>query len=464
LVVKVTHAKAPYSTPLFYGGAFTSAELLGSTFQARGRQRGNGADLRSWRNIPFTLIDRGSECKRVVNASWHQAEHYLRLTGRHVLFFNEDAMNLSRLLFVACITLSFTISFAVAVAAFWGAAPAVSHVGRVTPATPMLEPRSGQTATLLPDGKVLIVGGMRRNQDFYRSAEIYDPTTGKFQRTGEMSVGRVGHIAVLLRSGRVLIAGGWVGQGGTDSAELYDPATGKFTVIARMTVRRGRPCATLLADGDVLIAGGEERDNEAMASAEIFRVKTLSFQPIGSMHHARVSHTATLLNDGRVLVVGGYAGSVTSSAELYDPKGGTFTETGSLGTARCKHTAGLLPDGQVLIAGGSDSRGWNGNLKSAEMYDPRTGKFTAAPPLNDSRFKLPDEAVRLPSGKLLIAGGSREVEVFDPASGKFLVAAGQLSDPWHFMTETKLRDGSVLLAGGYPNSDQATAQTWIYQP
>lgn len=367
-------------------------------------------------------------------------------------------MNRSRLFLVAFITITF------AATAFRGVASPASRVGSVVPATPMLEPRSGQTATLLPDGKVLIAGGMRRNQDFYKSAELYDPATGKFQTTGEMNQRRVGHIAVLLHSGKVPIAGGWVGMGGTDSAELYDPAAGKFTVIAKMTTRRGRPSATLLADGDVLITGGEERDNDSLASAEIFHAKTLSFQPIGSMHHARVSHTATLLNDGRVLIVGGYAGSVTPSAESYDPKSRTFTETGSLGVARCKHTAGLLPDGRVLIAGGSDSRGWNGNLSSSEIYNPRTGKFTAASPMNDSRFKLPDEAVQLPSGRLLIAGGSKDVEVFDPVSGKFLVAAGQLSQPWHFITETKLRDGSVLMAGGYANNDQATAQAWIYRP
>jgi hypothetical protein len=369
-------------------------------------------------------------------------------------------MNRSRLLLVAF----FTISFALAALAFREVVPSAPRLGTIAPAAPMLEPRSGQTATLLPDGKVLIAGGMRRNQDFYKSAELYDPTTGKFHPTGEMSIGRVGHIAVLLRSGKVLIAGGWVERGGTDSAELYDPATSKFTVIASMTARRGRPSATLLADGDVLIAGGEERDNDSLASAEIFHAKTLSFQATGAMHHARVSHTATLLNDGRVIIAGGYAGSVVSSAELYDRKSGTFMETGSLATARCKHTAGLLPDGRVLIAGGSDSRGWSGNLNSAEIYDPRAGKFTAASPMNDSRFKLPDEAVQLASGQLLIAGGSTQVEVFDPGSGKFAVVAGQMNDARHFMTETKLRDGSVLLAGGYPNSDQATAETWLYRP
>jgi hypothetical protein len=365
-----------------------------------------------------------------------------------------------RLLLVAF----FTVPFAIAAAAFHNISVSDCHLGSITSATPMLEPRSGQTATLLPDGEVLIAGGMRRNQDFYRSAELYDPATGKFHPTGEMNVARVGHVAVLLRSGKVLVAGGWVGQGGTDSAELYDPGNGKFTVIAKMNSRRGRPSATLLVDGDVLIAGGEESDNESVASAEIFHVKTLSFQATAPMHHARVSHTATLLNDGRVLIAGGYAGSVSASAELYDPKTATFTETGSLSVARCKHTAGLLPDGRVLIAGGSDSRGWNGNLNSAEIFDSHNGKFTPTASMNDARFKLPDEAVQLPSGKLLIAGGSQRVEVFDPASGKFLVVAGQLNEAWHFMTETKLRDGSVLLAGGYPNNAEATARTWIYRP
>src|SRR5262249_44962227 len=105
-------------------------------------------------------------------------------------------MNRSRLLLVSVIILS----VAIAAAAFHSSQPA-THVGSVSAAAPMLEPRSGHTATLLPDGKVLIAGGMRRNQDFYKSAEIYDPASGKFRPTGEMSIGRVGLISVLLRSG-----------------------------------------------------------------------------------------------------------------------------------------------------------------------------------------------------------------------------------------------------------------------
>lgn len=368
-------------------------------------------------------------------------------------------MNRSRPLLVICIT----ISFALAAIAF---RPLTSPVGSISVTGHMVDPRSGHAATLLPDGRVLIAGGMRRNQDFYKSAELYDPATGKFQLTGEMNEKRVSPSAVLLRSGRVLIAGGWIGHGCTDTAEVYDPATGKFTKIAsRMTSFRGDARGTLLPDGDVLITGGADHDSPGgIASAEIFHAAAKTFEAVGPMHFARVAHTATLLRDGRVLIVGGRGDRVNDVAELYDPKTRRFTETGSLITARYKHTAGLLPDGRVLIAGGSDERDWSGNLSSAEIYDPKAGKFTPAQSLNERRFKLPEDAVGLEDGKLLVAGGSKRVEVFDPRSERFSVVSGQISDSWHFMTETKLRDGSVLLAGGYANDDKATAETWIYRP
>jgi hypothetical protein len=361
-----------------------------------------------------------------------------------------------RFLFVAFFSFAFALH---------AAAPGAPTAGSLIPGPSMLEPRSGHSATLLPDGKVLIAGGMRRNQDFYRSTELYDPATGKFVRSGYMTMARVGHAAVLLPSGKVLIAGGWIGHGCTDSAELYDPATQQFTPIAKMTSRRGNPSATLLADGDVLIAGGGDHDSpRGISSAEVFHSAALSFRAIAPMHYARISHTATLLKDGRVLIVGGRGEKLADVAELYDPKTKKFSETGRLLTARYKHTAGLLPDGRVLIAGGSDERDWQGKLSSAEIYDPATGKFSVAAALSDPRFKLPETSVALDSGQLIIAGGSREVEIFDPSSGRFQVAAGQMHDLRHFMTETKLKNGTVLLGGGYPNNDLATAETWLFRP
>ncbi len=360
------------------------------------------------------------------------------------------------LLFVALLSFAFVLHTST---------PNSPVTGSLTAGPPMIEPRSGHSATLLPDGKVLIVGGMRRNQDFYKSSELYDPATGKFERSGDMTMAGVGQAAVLLPSGKVLIAGGWVGHGCTDSAELYDPATRRFSTIAKMTAPRGRPSATPLADGDVLITGGGDHDSPGgISSAELFHSATLSFQAIGPMHSARIAHTATLLMDGRVLIVGGRGENLAAVAELYDPKTRTFSETGRLITARYKHTAGLLPDGRVLIAGGSDERDWNGKLSSTEIYDPAAGKFSAAAAMNDARFKLPETSVVFNGGRLMIAGGSREVETYDPVSGRFKTAAGQMHDARHFMSETKLKDGSVLLAGGYPNSDLATTETWLFRP
>lgn len=358
------------------------------------------------------------------------------------------------------------ISLVLAAKAFRDTSFSAARVGTVISAPSMLQPRSGHTATLLPDGKVLIAGGMRRNQDFYKSAELYDPATGGFQATGEMTFSRVGQTATLLQSGKVLIAGGWIGHRCTDSAELYDPLIGKFTtLVAKMTSRRGDARATVLTNGDVLITGGADHDSPGgIASAEVFRTADMSFHAVQSMHYARVSHTATLLRDGRVLIAGGRGEKVNAVSEIYDPKTERFSATGSLATARYKHTAGLLPDGRVLVAGGSDERDWSGNLSSAEIYNPKTGKFSSAPSLISARFKLPDEAVLLDSGNLLVAGGSRKVELFDPAAVKFVAATGEISGPWHFMSETRLNDGSVLLTGGYADDDRATAQASIYRP
>jgi hypothetical protein len=98
-----------------------------------------------------------------------------------------------------------------------------------------------------------------------------------------------------------------------------------------------------------------------------------------------------------------------------------FTRSGSLLTARYKHPAGLLPDGRVLIAGDSDDHDWQGKMSGAEVYDPDTQKFTAIAPMNDSRFKLPGEAVQVSSGQLLVAGSEGSGSLRFKKTGSFLL-------------------------------------------
>jgi len=359
-----------------------------------------------------------------------------------------------------------------------GAPPPVpSPAGSVSPTGSMTLGRSGHTATRLGDGRVLIAGGMLRNGEFLADAELYDPATGKFTALTKMTERRVSHTATLLRNGKVLIAGGiegrfmqeghWTGRV-LASGELFDPATGTFTPTGSMNVARNSQAAVLLTDGKVLILGGSGGGDwrELHASAEIYDPATGRFTPTGSMATPRTPHAVALLNDGRVLVAGGTGPNrtVLASAEIYDPAAGRFSATGNLLTARHKHAAALLPDGRVLIVGGSDERDWDGQLATAEIFDPATRRFTSAGRMAIVRFKLQSALVRLPDGRVLIAGGGDRAEVFDPKTGSFTPAAGSLEAPWHFSTATLLTNGRVLIAGGYPNSSEGTNRAWIYQP
>jgi hypothetical protein len=278
------------------------------------------------------------------------------------------------------------------------------------------------TATLLLNGKVLVAGGWpdHTHNGIMSSAELYDPATGIWTATIGMNVGRAGHTATLLSNGKVMVVG--ASRGLPNSSELYDPATGRWSFTGSTnTPRFGYHTATLLPNGLVLVAGGyDSTGNHASPKAELYDPTTGTWTPTGDLATARHDHTATLLTSGKVLVAGGENEvAVVGSAELYDPGTGVWTPAGSLSVPRWRHTATVLCDGKVLIAGGLSERN---SLASAEIYNPFIPNWTFTGSLNNARGL--HTATLVYHGRVFAAGGNNNgvflttTELYDPGAAR----------------------------------------------
>jgi hypothetical protein len=262
-------------------------------------------------------------------------------------------------------------------------------------------PRGGHTATILPNGEVLVAAGGGLFDDL-TSAELYDSATGTWSPAGSLTTARVHYTATLLSNGKVLVAGGTVGS---SSAELYDPTANAWSAAGSLATARYYHTATLLPNGKVLVAGGSDAINTPLSSAELYDPASNSWSAVASLATARAGHTATLLPNGKVLVAGGAVavGVIASTAELYDPGSNTWSAAANPLIARYYHTATLLPNGTILVIGGTAFPDFN-YTSSTEMYDPASNSWSMAP--STLRAHSGHTATLLPNGEILVAGGN----------------------------------------------------------
>ncbi|MEO7243699.1 MAG: hypothetical protein ABIX12_00910 [Rubrivivax sp.] len=337
--------------------------------------------------------------------------------------------------------------------------------------TPMTQARSDHTATLLNDGRVLVLAGRDATGAASATAEVYCPTSltlpankpqakamcpaglGAFGAMSKLQGKSAGHTATLMPSGRVFVVGG-----GNASTEIFDPATNQFSHVGGAGGSRAYHTATLLPNGLVLLVGGSDQYANTLATTQLYDPRNGVYTLGPTLLWPRERHSATLVQDNgqaRVIIAGGRQRTATGSnvlanVEVYDVATQTISAAAPMAGARYSHRAEVLADGRVLVSGGSaePSATPTGALDSAELYG--NGIWTSVmPSMHDARRE--HTLTTLVDGRLLASGG---------AGSTSALASSETFTPDHFMisaplamrrfahTATRLQDGKVLITGG----------------
>jgi N-acetylneuraminic acid mutarotase len=342
--------------------------------------------------------------------------------------------------------------------------------------------RYRHTATLLPNGDVLVTGGIDNNGSFLNTSELYNPVSGTWSNSGLMNTVRLQHTATLLSNGKVLVTGGCIEKCWpclfSASTDLYDPVSNTWVPTGSMNVRRGFHTATLLPNGKVLVTGGITDGFNGIASAELYDPTTGTWTIANSLSMYREEHTSTLLTNGKVLIAGAHAGSSgpeSLTTQQYDPSSGLWSNTAPMNSRRVAHIATLIPNGKVLVAGGQIGPDVN-NTAAAEVYSISDNTWQNIAPMGTARSY--HGGILLPNGNVLVAGGYvfrgasnlgalATAEVYNPSSDTWSETAPMNMSRGEYGSAVLLPNGKVLVAGGDTNgyySPNATATAELYTP
>ncbi|MCC6338100.1 MAG: hypothetical protein IT380_29410 [Myxococcales bacterium] len=354
--------------------------------------------------------------------------------------------------------------------------------GRVAAAGALALPRTHHTATALPDGRVLVVGGRAADGlSTLTSVEVYEPKKGAWHPGPPMKVGRSHHAATLLADGRVLVTGGTTHQaaeGGyrfvaIPQAEVFDPVKGAWTAVADLAEARNGHTATLLDDGTVLVVGGAREQRTHLASVERFDPKTGAWRTEKPLATPRWLHAAVHLADDSVVVVGGRSnarqggkgpGVSLAGVERFVPREGAWEAAPAMSEERQRAGIAVLADGETVVAAGGQTATSSTNY--AETWTPGAPEWV--PLQNHLSTSLSGHtATRLPSGDLLVVGGEPPNAVDTGRVQRWVAVtkqwclAGQLAAARKLHSATLLPDGSVLVVGGTSSGvPEKTAERW----
>jgi len=329
-----------------------------------------------------------------------------------------------------------------------------------SPTARMSVPRRAHTATVLKDGRVLVVGGSLVGAP----GEVYDPETGGWSQTKlAFFHWDYGHTATLLLDGRVLVAGGYTDPTiPNKSAQIFDPDSGKWSDVGPMLEprRQGHVAATLL-DGRILVAGGAKELGPVLDSTEIYDPVSNTWSEGAKLSEPRRDFALATLPDGRLLVAGGtdLTVSVMESVETYDPASNTWVPKAPTNHGYSQLILTVLsspqwPAGAVLVTG-SELEG------TAEIYNIGTDTWMT---VDQAPTSWGHTATALADGRILVTGGQdNSVTIFDPRTQKWQALEG-MSSQRYFHTASVLPDGKVLLVGGWDEAGMPLDTAELYTP